>query len=616
MTKQKKETIEEIKIKKTDLRYNEYYNTQEVFDKLYDKSKEGKEFKDLMSIITSRKNILLAYRKIKNNQGSKTSGVNSTTIEDIGQWDIDKLIEYVKKRLNNYQPHPVKRVMISKEYGKKRPLGIPTIEDRIIQECIKQVLEPICEAKFHNHSYGFRANRSTKHAIARSMHLINRNQLYYTVDIDIKGFFDNVSHAKLLKQLWTLGIRDKNLISIISKLLKAEIKGEGVPDKGTPQGGIVSPLLSNIVLNEFDWWISNQFATFETEHKYSSRNSRITALKKSNLKEIYLVRYADDIKVFCRDYETASRIKVAIIKWLKGRLNLEVNKRKTKITNLKRSYTEFLGIKIKAKKKGNKYVSKSIISQKVKSKIAYKLKQQIKEIKENPKEKEVNKLNSMILGVQNYYSMATDVNLDFNEIAFTVNRTLENRLRALFCERSYKSRTFEKYYGRYNYKKHIIAGIKIFPIGGVTTSPPMNFKQETCNYTVEGRKRIHQELKRVRPQRLKELIRDPVKNQSVEYNDNRISRYCGQNACCYITGLPLIIDEMECHHKKPKHMGGNDNYNNLILVDKDIHKLIHATKQEIINNYYNRIKVYLDEKALSKLNKFRSKLGNDGIEVA
>jgi len=615
MTIQEKEIVEKPRLKKDNLRYNEYYGTQEIFDDLYQQSKNDKDVKELMSLITSRKNILLAYRKIKRNKGSKTSGTNSTTIKEIGERGIDELIAYVRKRLKNYQPQPIRRVMIAKDDGRKRPLGIPSMEDRIIQQAIKQVLEPICEAKFHNHSYGFRPNRSTKHAIARSMHLINRNQLFYTVDIDIKGFFDNVNHGKLLKQLWTLGIEDKNLLSILSKLLKAEIKGEGIPNKGTPQGGIISPLLSNIVLNELDWWISSQFATFATGHKYSSRNSRITAIKKTELKEVYIVRYADDIKLFCRDYETARKIKIATIKWLKERLNLEVNKKKTRITNLKRTYSKFLGIKIKAKRKRNKYVCISKVTEQVKNKVAYKLREQIKEIRKSPTPKEVNKLNSIILGLHNYYSVATHVNLDFNEIAFTVRRVLYNRLRNQFSERSYKSRTYQIYYGDYNYKPYSVAGIKIFPVSGVTTRPPMNFNQQTCNYTVDGRKRVHKELKSVKPWILKELIKNPVRDKSVEYNDNRISRYCGQNGCCYITGIPLAIEELECHHKIPVRLEGSDSYRNLIIVNKNIHKLIHATRQETIIKYYNKIRYYLDEKALSKLNKFRSKVGNDGIKI-
>ena len=171
------------------LRNNEYYQMQEIFDDLYKKSENNANFKNLMPIITSSENIRLAFRNLKTNKGSKTPGVDGKTIDDLKALTTEELISYVKKRLSSYNPHMIRRVFIEKKNGKKRPLGIPTIEDRLIQQCIKQVLEPICEVKFHNHSYGFRPNRSTHHAIARVCSLINRAKLNYAVSIDIKGFF-------------------------------------------------------------------------------------------------------------------------------------------------------------------------------------------------------------------------------------------------------------------------------------------------------------------------------------------------------------------------------------------------------------------------------------------
>lgn len=120
-------------------------------------------------------------------------------------------------------------------------VAVPTVLDRIVQQSVLQVMEPICEAKFYRHSYGFRPNRSTKNAVAVCYKLAQVDGFHYVVDVDIKGFFDNVDHGKLLKQIWTMGIRDKRLISLIGKMLKAPIEENGVrtvPDKGTPQGGL------------------------------------------------------------------------------------------------------------------------------------------------------------------------------------------------------------------------------------------------------------------------------------------------------------------------------------------------------------------------------------------
>lgn len=384
--------------KKQKLRNNEYYNIQDKFDDLYNEATKGREFNKLMDIISSKENILLAYRNIKNNKGSTTVGTDKMDISFYKKWDEERFVKYFQGKFNNYEPKSVRRVEIPKPNGKTRPLGIPCMNDRIIQQCIKQVLEPICESKFHRHSYGFRPNRSTHHAIARSMQLINISKLHYVIDIDIKGFFDNVNHSKLKKQLWTLGIRDKNLISIIGKILKSEIEGIGVPTKGTPQGGIISPLLSNIVLNELDWWISNQWETFNTRHEYNNISNKYREIKKSNLKQVFMVRYADDFKIFCNDYQTARKMFQATKSWLEERLGLEISPEKSKITNIRKKKTEFLGFLLYVKPKKNKYICQSQISNKAIKTTILKLKKQVKKIQYSGKTQEINKLNAMILG--------------------------------------------------------------------------------------------------------------------------------------------------------------------------------------------------------------------------
>jgi len=296
------------------LRYNEYYGQQNTFDELYERSLNGANFNKLYGKIVEENNILLAYRNIKANTGSKTEGTDGLTIKDIADLTNEQVIAMVRGRLKNYTPQSVRRVEILKENGKLRPLGIPTMSDRLIQECILQILEPICEAKFHNHSFGFRPNRSAEHAKATMHRMINFQHLHFVIDVDIRSFFDNVDHGKLLKQMWTMGIQDKNLLCIISAMLKAEIEGIGIPNKGVPQGGLCSPLFSNVVLNELDWWISDQWESFETSHPKIDKNNYKTRVirRASKLKECYIIRYADDFKIMCRTREAAERMFIAV----------------------------------------------------------------------------------------------------------------------------------------------------------------------------------------------------------------------------------------------------------------------------------------------------------------
>lgn len=353
MTKQKK------------LRHLEYYDLQECFDDLYAKSKQGEVFTKLMEIISSEENIRLAYRNIKRNSGSYTSGTDNLNIKDIEKLSVEKLIEIIQRKLKFYKPKSVRRVEIPKPNGKTRPLGIPTIVDRLVQQCILQVLEPICEAKFHERSNGFRPNRSAENALAQCYKMIHRQHLYFVVDVDVKGFFDNVNHSKLIRQMWAMGIRDKQLICIIKQMLKSPIvmpDGSTIyPTKGTPQGGILSPLLANIVLNELDWWISSQWETMPTHRNYYiginsngslSKSVVFKVLRRSELKEMYIVRYADDFKIFCRKRSDADKIFMAVKQWLKDRLKLEISEEKSRVVNLKKRYSEFLGFKLKAFVKG------------------------------------------------------------------------------------------------------------------------------------------------------------------------------------------------------------------------------------------------------------------------
>lgn len=611
------------------LRYAEYYGMQQTYDDLYERSKNGEQFPELMDLILSRENILLAYRNIKANNGSSTPGTDRLTMKDIGCLPPEEVVDKARQIVNGkmgYRPKPVRRKDIPKPNGSTRPLGIPCIWDRLIQQCIKQVMEPICEAKFSNNSYGFRPGRSVEHAISKTYNLLQLSHLHYVIEFDIKGFFDNVCHQKLIRQIWAMGIHDKHLIYVLKQMLKAPVRmpdgSMEFPRKGTPQGGIISPLLANIVLNELDHWIESQWQCNPVTENYSHRENAAgcpiqshayRAMRNTGLKEMYIVRYADDFRILCRTKEQADRTLIAVTHWLKERLRLDVSPEKTRVVDTRRSYSEFLGFKIRLRKKGKKYVVQSHMCDKAYKKVKANLTKQVGNIKFPRKGRgeagEVRLFNSMVMGIQNYYQLATDISIDCGDIGKAVNTVLKNRLKSGKTHRlKEKGRDLTKMeiqrYGKSEQLKYIAQSKEpIYPISYVQCKNPMSQRRKVCAYTAAGRSEIHDNL-RINTFLLLQLMRAPTYSRSTEYADNRISLFSAQWGKCAVTGKEFqCISEIHCHHKKPKSIGGSDKYENLVLVLAPVHELIHAVGEDTISSYLSALK--LDASQLAKLNKLR-----------
>jgi len=605
-------------LKKDKLRYNEYYDMQHIYDELYAQSKNGNNFYKLLEIIGSEQNICLAYRNLKINSGSKTAGTDGLTIDDIKHLCDEDIIMKVRSSLDNYQPKSVRRVFIPKSGSDKmRPLGIPCIWDRLVQQCILQVLEPICEPKFHNHSYGFRANRSAHHALGRVTSLINISKYHYCVDVDIKGFFDNVNHGKLLKQIWTLGIRDKRLICIISKMLKAEIDGEGVPEKGTPQGGLLSPLLSLIVLNELDWWVSSQWETFQPKHR--NKNGWFQYAKKhTRLKSGFIVRYADDFKIMCSTYEEAQRFYHSTVDFLNKRLKLEISPEKSKVVNLKKNSSDFLGFKIKVIPKGKTkhgYVAKTDMNQKALKKAKTNLKLKVKDIVRHTTTFQIARYNLAVMGMQNYYCVATNIYNNLTEVSYALLPTTRVRFKkiAKLIPFETTSQDFQmKTTGiRPQTKIIMIADTPLLPINGVKHKNPLNFSQDICNFTEHGRSKIHEEIALVTKGEIRILLEYKDTTKSVEFNDNRISVFIAQQGNCYITNRRHSPTDMVCIYKNITETD-RDKYQNLVFVEIPISKAI-------LTESVQQAKMWLMNYGLSsqqkkKLNKIRANYGYQAIK--
>ncbi len=323
--------------------------------------------------------LMNAWKKVKANRGS--GGIDGVTIKEYAKNEQENILKLLEKlKAKEYKPTPVRRVYIPKKDGKKRPLGIPTLEDRIVQQALTDILMPKYEKLvFHNWSMGYRPGRGVESAlqvIIKNIEL-GRNWIY---DCDIKGFFDNIPHKKLMKVLNKV-IADGTVLDLIWSWLKCGYMEDGKyynTKAGQPQGGVISPLLANIYLNELDWEL----------HKA----------------KIYFVRYADDFLLFCETEEEVTRAG-NIAKSVIESLGLEVAMNKTKVVNFKNDDFDFLGFHFnhwRTSKKGKDYYSIVPTEKSIETfKKAIKDKTQRKWTK--PKEEWIKDVNPIIVGKTNYY---------------------------------------------------------------------------------------------------------------------------------------------------------------------------------------------------------------------
>ena len=384
---------------------------------------------ELLEKILNDKNLFKAYKQVYKNKGA--SGVDNVTVEELGHYMYlhkEEIKEQIRKR--KYTPSPVRRVYIPKENGDKRGLGIPTVVDRVIQQAIVQILSPIYEEQFSNNSYGFRPKRSCEKAVIKLLEYFN-DGYNWIVDIDLEKFFDNVCHDKLISIIMKT-IHDGELVSLIRKYLVSGVMENGIisPTRvGTPQGGNLSPLLSNIMLNELD--------------------------KELEKRELNFVRYADDCIIVVKSEKAANRVMKSITKFIEKKLGLKVNMTKSKVA--KPNDIKYLGYGFY--NKNNKWKPKPHI--KSIEKFKRKLKQLTKRNWSISIVERIVRINQVIRGWINYFKIA---NMKYCLVSITkhLNRrikcviwkqwkTCANRIRNLMRLGVYENNAKKTAYSRKKY---------------------------------------------------------------------------------------------------------------------------------------------------------------------
>ena len=338
---------------------------------------EGGAAMELMDKILSQKNLQEAMKRVKSNKGA--SGIDKMSVEEIDEY-FSKHIEEIKTSIceKKYRPRAVKRVYIPKPNGKKRPLGIPVVVDRVIQQAVAQVFSELYDECFSEHSYGFRPNRSAHQAMEEVLFYLNEG-CEWVIDLDIEKYFDTVNHDKLISILREK-VKDDVTLHLVRSFLRAGIMEDGIirrNEEGVPQGGPLSPILSNIYLDRFD-------------KELESRGLRF-------------VRYADDCNIFVKSEMSANRVMKSVSSWLERKLFLKVNMTKTKV--VRPSNSSFLGFTFWRNKDGWK--SKPTYDRK--QKLCKKIKEVLcrKKASALPLSAVFTKVNQIVRGWINYFRIGS-----------------------------------------------------------------------------------------------------------------------------------------------------------------------------------------------------------------
>jgi len=382
---------------------------------------------NLLEKILRRDNMNKAYKKVKANKGA--GGVDGMSVDELLSYlkeNQKQLLQQIKD--GKYKPNPVRRVEIPKEEKEKvRKLGIPTVVDRVIQQAIAQILSPIFEEQFSDNSFGFRPGRSAHQALKQCQKNVNDGYIY-VVDMDLEKFFDMVCQSKLIEVI-SRTIKDGRVISLIHKYLNAGVVQSGLFEKteiGVQQGSPLSPLLSNIMLNELDKEITRR------EHRF--------------------VRYADDCMIFCKSRKSAQRTLDNIIPYIEGKLFLRVNQEKTTVAHI--SKIKYLGYAF--------YRYKGKCKLRVHPKSVTKMRNKIRKLTERNNgwgnEYRAMKLTQYVRGWVNYFSMA-----DMKQLLKETDEWLRRKIRTIYWRQWKRVKTRYKMLRKYHFpewKVHEIANCR------------------------------------------------------------------------------------------------------------------------------------------------------------
>jgi group II intron reverse transcriptase/maturase len=550
----------------------------------------------LHTMVYETNNVAFAVRQLSKSPGRMALGPDSTNYKTLENYSVLELAEIVKDRLLKKQMDYVRRTYIPKgNTGKMRPLGICSIWDKLVEKCIQLVVEPYCETKFVESSFGFREQVSQHNALAKVK--LQCQTMPYMLSVDLRDYFGTIDPDVTYRELWHIGVRDQVILNYIYRFIKKGYYEDSckVEDpKGSPQGSILGPLISNVYLHRFDVWLRDQGDCWHDKSvaKFHDPPNKRRNIERTNLKLGIHVRYADDILVLCKDYQDAVRFRFSTTNYLARNMKLEINEDKTKIYDLTREKMKYLGYEFYAFKRPTKNVQQqgkfmvgnTLPKTKV-DEIVSKCGELLSAIKKKPCFETIHNWNVYVVGLHNYYKGMTHFYQSFSNIGWRIKKlfyhTMSKRVK-FTDEQTYKS-NFQG--GRYrSWGKKGYYCFETYPVIEINWA---NWDRELIHATkgrVTRKNPYHYGEKKHKPgvslEAIGYLVNTSKHIKSSRLAMFRISKYSSVKGISYLSGEFVPVEEYHCHHIKPKGKGGTHDFDNLCVLSETEHIILHSKTPE------------------------------------
>ena len=568
---------------------------------------DGKiDMRNLHPMVYETNNVALAVRQLSKSKGKMAKGADGTNYATLEDYSIIEISEIVKDRLLNKKMDYVRRTYIPKgKSGKKRPLGICSVWDKVTEKCIQLVLDPYCETKFVSSSFGFREQVSAHNALARVKNLCQAKP--YVLSLDLQDYFGTIDPNVTYRELWHIGIKDKIILNYIFRFVKKgyyEMSCKVEDPKGTAQGSILGPLISNIYLHRFDVWLIEQSECWhdKTVTKFHGKTSKFRRMERTNLKIGAHVRYADDIMVLCKDRSHAERFRFSVTNYLTNNMKLIINEEKSKIYDLTKEKMKYLGYEFyvfkqnfKCPQQNGKFMVANVLPQSKEDEIVEKCVELLKAIKETTNFETVHNWNTYVVGIHNYYRGMTHFYKCFRRIGWRIYKlfyhTMDKKVKFT------KDQSFKNNFMNGIYKAWGIKGYYCFQSYPVIEINWANWNSGLIKAT-KGK------VNRKNPYDYGERKHKPgVSLEDIDYLVNtskyiknsrlamfRISKYSSVKGVSYLSGDYVPVEEYHCHHIIMRSNGGTNDFDNLCVLSETEHKILHSSTFESLYELFPKSK--------------------------